>query len=275
MLKHLKPNLIMFIPVVAISVYKYMDKIMLGAFSLQQTGYYENAEKILGVILGLVTALGTVMLPRISNLIANKKQDVAAKYLVTSMNFIMFLSIGIASVIYVASDSFVPIFFGEGFTPCARVMQILAISAIFSSWANVIRTQFLIPHHKDRIYVLSVILGALLNFVGNFLLIKKFGAIGASISTIMAEASVAIVQTLASIRHLPYLKMLVNAIVFTFIGAIIIAFTEIVKYKVNISGIAELISSVTVATLTYVGLCLAYNHWCVRILIKVTTKRKK
>lgn len=48
MKEHIKPLLVLFIPVLAISIYKIMDKIMLGQItSKTEVGYYENAEKII------------------------------------------------------------------------------------------------------------------------------------------------------------------------------------------------------------------------------------
>lgn len=258
--KHIKPNLIMFIPVIAISVYKYMDKIMLGTFSIEQTGYFENAEKILTVILGLVTALGTVMLPRMSNLIANNQRETAEKYFVTSMNFIMFLSVGISAGMYAVSDSFVPVFFGKGFEPCVGIMQLLGVSAIFSSWANVVRTQFLIPNHKDKVYVISVILGAVLNFLGNIFLIKKYGAMGAVCSTIIAESTVALVQTIASFKDLPYLKIFNNTFVLICIGLIAVCITEVVKSLIQMSGIEGLFITVVVVSFIYLIICFICNY---------------
>ena len=42
----IKPMLVLFLPVIAISVYKLMDKIMLGAMTtMSEVGVYENAEK--------------------------------------------------------------------------------------------------------------------------------------------------------------------------------------------------------------------------------------
>ena len=41
--KHIKPNFVLFIAVLAISMYKLMDKVMLGSMSnVIQNGYYEN-----------------------------------------------------------------------------------------------------------------------------------------------------------------------------------------------------------------------------------------
>ena len=59
-----------------------MDKIMIGNQSTMiELGYYENAEKIIYIPLSIITALGTIMLPKMSNLIANNKEEVARKYI--------------------------------------------------------------------------------------------------------------------------------------------------------------------------------------------------
>lgn len=90
---HIKPLLVLFIPAIAVSLYKYMDKIMIGTLSSKsQLGYYENAEKILNIPLTIVVSFGTVMLPKMSNavLYGNKKQ--IARYIQSSMKYIMCLA---------------------------------------------------------------------------------------------------------------------------------------------------------------------------------------
>lgn len=95
-LEHLKPCIILFIPVIAISLYKKMDKIMLGIMSTKtEVGFYENAEKIISIPAAIISALGTVMLPRMSNMIANGENDRFKVYIDKSMEFIMFLALPI------------------------------------------------------------------------------------------------------------------------------------------------------------------------------------
>jgi O-antigen/teichoic acid export membrane protein len=73
--RHIKPNLILFLPVIAVSLYKIMDKIMLGVMTnVNEVGYYENAEKIVNIPMTLISALGTVMLPRISNIVSKRRR---------------------------------------------------------------------------------------------------------------------------------------------------------------------------------------------------------
>lgn len=63
--QHIKSNLVLFIPVIAVSLYKMMDKIMLGYLvNVTEVGYYENAEKIMNIPQTFIAALGTVMLPQ-------------------------------------------------------------------------------------------------------------------------------------------------------------------------------------------------------------------
>lgn len=148
-LKHIKPNMVMFIPVIAVSIYKYMDKLMLGGFSKTETGYYENVEKIMTVALGFITAFGNVMLPRMSNMVARKDVAGVRQTIATSMRFVLGLSCALTFGMVAVAPEFVGLYFGKGFEPCITVMIALAPTMIFQSWANVIRTQYLIPFKHD------------------------------------------------------------------------------------------------------------------------------
>ncbi|MCI8412251.1 MAG: flippase [Clostridia bacterium] len=220
-LKHLKPTLILFIPVIAVSLYKIMDKIMLGNLNtMTEVGLYENSEKIVNIPLGLINALGTIMLPRMSNIIVNGKKKEMHQYINKSMEFVMFLSCPIAFGIMAIGHEFAPLFFGEEFIRAGQLISCLAVTTIFISWANVIRTQYLIPMERDKIYLCSVILGAIVNFIFNIILIPKLNALGAVIGTIVAEFTVMITQTIAIRKELPIKQYIAKSIRFM-INAII------------------------------------------------------
>lgn len=256
-IKHIKPNLIMFVPVIAISVYKFMDKIMLGNFSITEAGYYETTEKILTVVLGLVTAFGTVMLPRMSFLAANESKENTFSYIGKSMDFIMFLSIAIACGIYAVTPDLIPLYFGSKFLSCINIMEALVVTAVITSWANVIRTQYLIPFHHDSVYVWSVILGAITNFALNLLLIKQFGAMGAVIGTIAAELVVAIIQTIKSKQELPISKMITRSIPFLIFGLVMIIIVRIIStFSINIY--VRLTIEILIGTIVYLIPSLVY-----------------
>lgn len=201
--RHIKPNLILFIPVISVSLYKMMDKVMLGIISERaQSGLYENAEKIINFPIVFVNALGTVMLPKMSNLVAKGEKMAGKRYIRDSMQFIMALAIAVSLGTAAIAENFAPVFFGEEFRECGKLIACLAPITIFISWANVVRTQYLIPNNKDKEYIYSVILGACVNLFVNLMLIGRLGAMGASIGTVFAEFTVMIVQTVFSRKEL-------------------------------------------------------------------------
>jgi len=64
---HLKPVILLFLPQVAISLYVTLDRTMLGALaSTKDVGIYDQALKLVNILLTLVTSLGSVMLPKAS-----------------------------------------------------------------------------------------------------------------------------------------------------------------------------------------------------------------
>lgn len=213
----IRPILILFIPVIAISVYKIMDKIMIGSMStVIQVGFYENSEKIVNIPLGIITALGTVMLPKISNLQKKSSNDEIRKYIYISIEFVMLIAFGAMFGIIGVSPILIPIFLGDKFTECIYIVSLLSVTILFIAWANVIRTQFLIPHKFDKIYVISTLLGAVINFISNLIFISKYGAMGATIGTILAEAAVAIYQTIMVRKYLDIPTYLRKSIFYLF-----------------------------------------------------------
>lgn len=258
-IKHIKPNLILFVPVIAISIYKILDKIMLGAMTnVTEVGFYESSEKIINIPMAIITSLGTVMLPKMSNLVKNEDNKSSSKYMYISILVAMFTSSSLSFGIMGVSNEFVPLFFGNGFEPCIDLFKLLLPICIFTAFANVIRTQYLIPNKKDKIYIVSVFLGAVVNVCINYLLIPKFQANGAAIGTFFAEISVCIYQTYKVRYDVPVKKYMLEAIPFMFSG--IIMYMILIKISFNNMGLLEnLVLKILIGAVIYfitLGICL-------------------
>lgn len=253
-IKHIRPNLVLFIPVIAISIYKIMDKIMLGSMAgMVQVGYYENSEKIINIPMGIITALGVVMLPRMTNLTANGNFDTAKKYIEISLKFIMFLAVGITLGLLGVSSKFIPLFFGEEFINAIPVVSVLSFTVLFLSWANVIRTQYLIPQKKDAIYIKSTALGAITNVIINLILIPSYGAVGAAIGTIFAEASVALYQTWKVRKELEINQYFKNSCLYIIPGIIMYLIISLVGHT-EFSPFISILLQISIGGITYVSL---------------------
>ncbi|SEK73269.1 Membrane protein involved in the export of O-antigen and teichoic acid [Streptococcus equinus] len=223
-LVHLKPNIFLFFTVIAVSVYKIMDKIMLGSMtSTVQVGYFESAEKLINVPIALIVSLGTVMLPKISNMIVNKTEGLE-EILYKSILFAMFLSSSLCFGLMGVSKEFVPLFFGDGFETCIYLLLILLPSCLFLAFANVIRTQYLLPHQMDKVYVISAFLGAIFNMVVNLILIPRIASLGAATATLGSELVVCIYQCSKVRGKVPILKFVKSSIPFVVSGVVMYIF---------------------------------------------------
>ena len=218
---HLKPCLILMLPLLSRSIFVYMDKTMLGIMSgMVETGYYEYSEKIILAATSVLTPLGTVMLPRISNLLANGKEKIAQQYTALSIDFVVCVGIAFTFGIAAIAEPLVYVFLGEDYAGCGAIVSMMAITIILVGWTNVIRTQYILPYKKDKVYMMAVFLGAIIDFIINVLLIPKLGALGAAIGWVAAECVITLTQTIYARKKLPiilYIKkdvgFLINAII--------------------------------------------------------------
>lgn len=218
---HIKPLLILFVPVIALSLFKYMDKIMLGVLGDKvQLGFYENSEKILNIPLSVILAFGSVMLPKISNMVANKDDDAVDEYMGISIKYMLCLAYAMTFGMAGIANVFSSVFWGEEFNSCGLLIQLLAISLPFSTFANIIRNQDLIPRKKDKYYSYAIVCGAVSNLVINFLLIPKYQAIGVTIGTIISEILVCLVQFSLVRKDHNYLSFLKPTIFFIIPGVV-------------------------------------------------------
>lgn len=214
-LSHFKGVLILFIPVLAFGIYRVMDKTMLGMYSsVTELGYYENAERLINIPISIITALGTVMLPYMAHMGGQDKQKMNSM-ICESMNLAMVLATVMAGgLVLIAHDAAIVIF-GAEFAKSGKIIVVLSCTIIASAWANVVRTQYLIPNMKDSIYVRSTIYGAVINLLSNLTFIRLFGAYGACIGTILAEFFIMVYQSAATRKELPqmqFLRQLIRAL---------------------------------------------------------------
>lgn len=259
-IKHLKPNLTLFVPVIAVSLYTVLDKVMLGAMSsFEETGYFENAYKVATMPTAVITALGTVMLPRVSGLLAEDKREEARGYLGVSMWAAMAMAFAFSFGVAGVASVLVPVLFGDGFAPSEAAMCVIVADMPFMAWANVLRTQMLIPEGRDREYVSSVVAGAAVNVVVNLVLIPRFGALGASAGTFCAEAAVCLVQARAVRLDVPQGRWLLRCLPFVVVGAVMCIAVRALGAALGASSLTLLLQ-VFVGAAIYSLLSLA---WCV------------
>lgn len=265
--KHIAPSLIFFATIISISVFKVMDKIMLGLLTNKvEVGLYEASERIIQIPTILVTSLGNVMMPHISRQITLGNQRIK-ETIRRSLFFSMFVSSSICMGIMGISQEFVPFFYGTGFEKCSVLYLILLPSCIFMAFANVIRTQYMIPYHLERLFLISGILGAIVNFSCNFLLIPKFESVGAAIGTLVAEIAICIYQAFCVREHIDIKKYIIMSFPFWVSGMMMF----IIIYKfINFDSLGSIIViGIKIIIGFVIYFCILYLMYKIRRLYRI------
>lgn len=197
---YLKENLlnsmILFLPQMATLMYLQVDKIMLKFLtsSIAQVSYYDQAEKIVSIPLALITALGTVMMPRIAFNFKKGNYDEIKKNVEMVTQFGLFLSIpmmiGISSIAF----DLIPWYLGKDFSCVSYAIVIIAPIIILNTLTNISGTQYFTATDQTKIMTLSYSIAAILNMIINWILIPSNGYIGAAIATLISSLISVLIQ---------------------------------------------------------------------------------
>ena len=258
MLSHLKPNLVFFVPLLATSVFHSMDKIMLGYMtSYDELGFYYNADKIINVPLSITNTLGTVFLPKASYLLAARDHRGFRDFLRVSFEITILLSCALAFGIGGCAKDFVPVFFGEGFEECTLLIYLFVPVLIIKSISTFYRMEYLVPMHREKLYITATFAGAAVNLIFNSLLIPHFGARGAVIGTLMAELAVMLVQFKGLDSSIPARSMAASLVSYLVIAAMMFGIMKVIAL-IPLSALLKVVAEIGGGALIYIGICLLY-----------------
>ena len=264
-LKHLRPCAVLFISVMAVNIYRTMDKVMVSAIAgLDQNGLYENAEKIIYCLSGFILAIGTVMMPKISNWQKRGETEKIARNIDKSMDLVICMVSAMAFGVAAVADRFAPLFYGEDFRYSGTLMAPLGFSLIMIGFANVIRTQVVLPQKRDTIFVKSVCCGAVVNLIVNALLIPSMKSMGAVVGTLLAELTVPVVQFIILRKELPYKTYISYVGIYAVIGGIMLVCVRLVAKWLPAETWVNLGIMTATGIAVYGALCLVYWRSVIR-----------
>ena len=255
--RHLKPTLSLFIPQIAVQVYTLLDRTMVGTIILDKSevGYYDQGQKIIKMLLTIVTSLGTVMLPRIASDFVNGKKETISIYMRKSFNMVFLIAFPLMFGIIAVSKAFVPLFFGPGYDKVAILMNIISPIILLIGLSNVTGIQYLLPTRRQKEYTTSVICGAIVNFIMNSFFIWKYGAIGASIGTVIAELTVTSVQIFFTRKDFYWKEIVKASINYLLASLLMFCICLIIGRKIE-SNIISVIVQIIIGIFVYVGVLL-------------------
>ena len=256
MKKNLHPIVLLFLPQVAISLYVVLDRTLLGLLgSYSDVGIYEQGQKLTSIIYKIVSSLGVVMLPRVANLLSERKEKEAQNMVRFSFilyNLIIFPMIfGLIAI----NEVFIKIFLGENFQDVKYVLYIIVFNIMFIGWTNILGYQVLVVRNKNKEFMLSTTIPAIVSVAVNITVIPFFGYIGASITSVVVEFLVFAIQWYYS-RNIINKNLLFNKDLAKIICSSLVMFGVVMTCKMilGLDGIIGLIIYLAVGGISYLGM---------------------
>lgn len=200
--RHMRPVLYLVVVNLAIEIYSLVDVTMIGFFSTKENvTYYTYASKIQKILLQVINSFTLVIVPRLSLLYS--KNDCKAFNNLISKTFyhIVILALPIVIGIQFIAKDLITILYGARYIQSAYILKLLSVLIIISPIGYLLGSRVCLVTNNEKAMIISVIIGAILNTLSNYILIPKFNAMGASFASVISELAVMIIYVNFGKKH--------------------------------------------------------------------------
>lgn len=202
--RHIKPVLKVFSFSVVTSIYLQLNTVLLGFLkNALAVGYFTAATKVMQMLLQMSTCLGSVMMPRASNLIAENKESEFNSLIQKSYDFTLAVSLPMTVGLIFCAPSLITALCGEKFESSILPSQIIAPIILMVAISNVFGIQVLFPKGKLNIVTLCCGIGAVADLLLNLCLIPFFSYVGTSIAYLGAEVATTVSMYFIGKKYIP------------------------------------------------------------------------
>ncbi len=192
---HLKPILVIFASAVAVTIYVSSDTTILGILKNDYAvGIYSTSVKIYQIAQSLLSAILTVTIPRLAMLWGQKRRSEYNDVLTRVINTLGILVLPASVGLIMLSREVVLIIAGHKFLSSVNSLRIITWAIIFSIFAWIFSDCVLIPAKRESKVLRNTLITAAINVILNFILIPSMSYDGTSLSTVIAEFSVMIMN---------------------------------------------------------------------------------
>ena len=176
------------------SMYTSFNLVFLGFVSGDtEVGYFSTATKLYTILMGVFTAFTTVMVPKVSELLASgekKKLQIMAN---KTFSLLSILSLPIIIFSLFCADDIILILSGPGYEGAYTPFRIVIFLLLIIGMEQIVIQQFLMASTSNKAVFNVSTTGALVGIILNILLTPYLGAVGSAISWGLSELAVLLV----------------------------------------------------------------------------------
>lgn len=191
----LKPVMIIFASNVAISIYVSSDTTMLGYMKGDHSvGIYGISTRIYGAVKPVLAAALTVTIPRMALYAGKNKRKEHEDLMKKVFNALFLIMVPCVVGLIMLSRDAVLIIGGTKYSSSQTSLRILSLALIFSLFSALFDQCALLPYHREKYILMASVVSAVENIGLNIVLIPLLAENGAAITTVLAEATMAIMN---------------------------------------------------------------------------------
>lgn len=185
--RHFRSLFIFFVTALVVNVYTNVDQLLLGFLSGAVAVAFTNRSRlVINTVASLSNSIINVALPRTSYYLENDNE--AYKSFINIIpRILMIVTFAISSFIFVMSDQIIFLLGGQDFIPAGIILKILSVVIIFSQFSTFLQYQIMVPKGFEKLGLMCSILASIVSLLVNFILIPRYGYVGAAVASVAAE----------------------------------------------------------------------------------------
>ncbi|MCM3602677.1 oligosaccharide flippase family protein [Robertmurraya korlensis] len=255
---HVTPILSLFLPQLMIQVYVLVNRIVLGNISGEvEVGFYNQANKVVKIAIGVIASLGTVLLPRMASEFSKGNMEEIRKYTNYTMQFVLMVTLPMTLGLMAIAPNFVVWFLGDEFLDVSTVLILMSPVIFFVGLANVFGIQILVATNQQKKYSIAITVGAILSLIINFFFVSSLASLATTIALLVAEGVGAIIQMYFARKYFVFRDFFKLFTKYLLLSTLVYLSASLIGYYVTLAPVLLTLLQVAVGALLYLlGLVL-------------------
>lgn len=213
MRRHMRPLLFLALCTVSTELYARMDITMLDVMEEHSTvAFYSYAQKIVNLIVIALIAITAVFLPRLSYYYQNDR-DKFNKLTKFGTDTMIFISIPMCLGLVSVASPLVSVWLGSGYEKAVPCLIVLAFMIPLKCIGDIVCYQVMMCAGQEFYLMKAYFITLVINFINNLLLIPRYGALGASVASLISEIVVFVLVLFAARKYQDYRLNVRNLVV--------------------------------------------------------------
>ncbi|MBR4767661.1 MAG: polysaccharide biosynthesis C-terminal domain-containing protein, partial [Lachnospiraceae bacterium] len=199
---HLKSILFLVAVNLAIELYSLMDVTMMNFLSGKESiAFYKYGHNIEKILLQIVNTFTMVLIPRITYCHKTGDRDEFNRLVSKAFKLILITSVPMIIGICFTADFLIVKMYGEAYLSSAAVLKLFSVLLLISPIGYLLGSRMLLVTDHENQMLISVGIGAMVNLIGNLLLIPRFQEYGATWASIISELAVMVVYVILGKKY--------------------------------------------------------------------------